>query len=335
MKPSEILHKKILIAPLNWGLGHASRCIPLIDQLLAQNNSVTIAGSGLSLKLLQKEYPQLSYKELNDYGIKYHAVFPLWLSMILQIPKIIFAIQKERNLLNKILEKEHYDLVISDNRYGLHHKNTVCILITHQLNIIAGIFEGLVNSINHILIKKFNFCWIPDNENEFKRLAGRLSQKPDKLNNIYYIGPLSRFKKEENNQIKYDVCFMLSGPEPQRSEFEKLIVKWCKKQEKKICIIRGTDIPMKTTLKNNVTAFHLAEPKLVNQLFNSSNIIVCRSGYSTIMDLHQLYKKAVFIPTPGQTEQEYLACLMEKLGKGKYLLQKDIAGKLSKMLDEV
>ena len=253
--------------------------------------------------------------------------------MGVQIPKIIKAINKENNLLDKILKKEKYDIIISDNRYGLYTEKAICIFITHQLNINAGIFENLVNKIQHSYIKRFNYCWVPDYETESQSLAGALSKKNKYFKNVLYIGPQSIFKKTEQHSPAFDLCFLLSGPEPQRSRLERNIFEWCSNTKKKICIVRGTDIPLNIKYEDNIIVYNLVEPSLINQLFYNCKMIVCRSGYSTIMDLHHIGKTAIFIPTPGQTEQEYLAKYHELKHKAKIIKQKELVEKLEELLN--
>lgn len=325
MIPSEIYHQKILIAPLNWGLGHATRCIPIIKQLLQQDNAITIAGSGNSLILLRAEFPELPFYTLNDYNIKYYCNIPMWQGMGIQIPKIIKAIKQETKQLEEILKEDSFDLIISDNRYGLHNNKVKCIFITHQLFIKGGLFSNLLNYINHSYIKKFNYCWIPDLEDERLSLSGELSHGNSNLPNVNYIGMLSNIEKADDHLKPkiYKYCFLISGPEPQRAIFEEKCIAWANKRNESICIIRGTNEKQTSVSNNNIEILDLINSEEVRHTLLVSEHIICRSGYSTIMDLNQLNLKAIFIPTPGQTEQEYLAKYLTEKGLGRSVKQKD------------
>ena len=298
--------KRILVAPLNWGLGHASRCIPIINELLQKEFEVILASDGRSLQLLQKEFPKLQTIELPPYDIQYSTENMVF-NIACQIPKILFAVWKENRLIKKIAKKEKINIIISDNRYGCKNDQTKNIFITHQVNIIIPFkpLEWITNKINHFLINQFDECWIPDFKGE-KSLAGRLS-KSDQIKNVKYLGLLSRMIKI-NTHKKYDIIAVISGPEPQRTKFEELIIKELKPVEKKCLIIQGiTNVEKHFQINDNIEVISYLNSKGLNVAIESSELVICRSGYSSIMDLMALGKKAILVPTPGQTEQEYLA----------------------------
>lgn len=298
--------ERILVAPLNWGLGHATRCIPIINGLLQNDFDVTLASDGRALQLLQKEFPKLSIVELPAYNISYpsgNMVFNIaW-----QIPKILSAIRQEKKFLNDFVKKEKIDLIISDNRYGCRTRFTKNIFISHQLNIITPFapLQWLVNKINHFLINCFDECWAPDFEGE-KSLAGNLSRNQH-LKNVRYLGPLSRMKKYEVEN-KYGIIAILSGPEPQRTIFEQLVLQQLASVDKKCLVVLGkTDESKHYFLNKNIEVVSFMDSSRLNEAILSAGLVICRAGYSSIMDLVSLNKKAILIPTPGQTEQEYLA----------------------------
>ena len=303
--------------PLDWGLGHATRCIPIIKNLLIENCSIIIATDGGQQKLLQKEFPQLSFTKLRGYKIKYSkSNRALAFSIITQIPKIIFLIYKEHQWLKKIIERKSIDLVISDNRYGLYSNKLPCIFITHQLTIKATNvwIENILQKINYSFINRFTECWIPDNMDE-TNIAGDLSH-PKKMPTIptSYIGMLSRFEKKEITEIKYKYSFILSGPEPQRTILENLILKDIDLLKEKILLVRGKPASDES-LHSNVNIEirnHLPQIEL-EKVFQESEFIICRSGYTSLMEILTLQKKSIIIPTPGQTEQEYLAERLHKI----------------------
>ena len=216
------LKKNILVSPLNWGIGHATRCIPIIKKLQEHNFNVIIASSGRSLDLLIQEFPNLDFIKINDYNIKYYSSLPMTISMLIQIPKILFNIQKENNQLKAIINDFKIDGIISDNRYGMYSNDIPSVFITHQLEIQTPIFKNLIKKINNKLISRFSECWIPDFE--INGIAGKLSRLTNPTKNYKYIGPLSRFIKKKS-EIKYDVLAIISGPEPQRSILEKTLIK--------------------------------------------------------------------------------------------------------------
>ena len=300
---------RIIVAPLDWGLGHATRCIPIIKELILLNCEVFIAAEGAIFSLLKKEFPHLIFLPVKGYRINYsgNKYFFSW-KIFLQIPKIIFTIYKEHRWLHKIILHYKIDAVISDNRFGMYQKNIPCIFITHQLAIKTGnaFTERIAKKINYFFIKKYKECWIPDFK--INCIAGTLSH-PEKIpNNIQYIGCLSRFELYDVEK-KYDLLILLSGPEPQRTIFEEKILNDLNFYSGKALLIRGlpgksrelTSENTSVEIKNHLTAIQL------NEVVLQSEIIISRCGYTTVMDLIKLRKKAILVPTPGQTEQEYLA----------------------------
>ncbi len=308
--PAKINKPTVLVAPLDWGLGHATRCIPIIHALVNEGCPVIIAASGSSKQLLQTEFPHLHYMELFGYNIQYSK--SRWLlpfSIIYQIPKIINAIKNEHRWLNKIITQYSIDVVISDNRFGLYSNQTTNVFITHQLTIKAPFswVEKILRKINYHFINRFNECWIPDTRSEFN-IAGDLSH-PAEMPDIpaFYIGILSRFKRDESISIKYKYCFLLSGPEPQRTILQKMILKDIYLLKEKSLIVRGKPNSNKSLESSDIIEIknHLPQNEL-EQALQQSEYIICRSGYTSLMEILSLQKKSIVIPTPGQTEQEYL-----------------------------
>lgn len=231
------------------------------------------------------------------------------LKLFVQLPGILFRVYAEKHWLKRTVRVNRIDAIISDNRMGLFHKKIPCVYITHQLRIKTGshITENMVQKIHYHFINKFSACWVPDNAGDIN-LAGDLSH-PEILPKVpvTYIGHLSRFEKKAA-EIKYDLCVLLSGPEPQRSIFEKIILKNLQPVTGKVCLIRGLPDDSATLHHNNPNLDiinHLASDQL-NDIILQSELIISRCGYSTVMDLMKLQKRAILVPTPGQTEQEYL-----------------------------
>jgi len=308
---------RILLAPLDWGLGHATRCIPVIKQLLKKNCTVFLAGDGKVKSLLIREFPQLPFLHLPGYKIQYTKEKLLMPFHIMgQIPKILSAIKWENEWLEKIVEEHQIDAVISDNRYGLYHDRIPSVFITHQLFIKSG-FGKLADEIlqieNYRYINRFFECWVPDAEGE-NNLSGELSH-PEKMpeTHVRYLAPLSRFEKKEESTQEKNVLIILSGPEPQRTILEEQLVQQLKDHPQQVVLIRGLPENDKTLdIGSHVTVHNHLPAAELEKMICEASFIVSRCGYSTIMDLAALQKKSILIPTPGQTEQEYLALHLMK-----------------------
>jgi uncharacterized protein (TIGR00661 family) len=295
---------------MNWGLGHATRCIPVIRALRSRGCEVILAADGHALKLLRSEFPSLQYVRLSGYDIRYWWSGNAVIQILLQLPKLFFSFYQEKKWLKRFVIDENIDVVISDNRYGLTCKTTQCIFITHQICIqLPKPLKGMEKFLYHLnkrFIGKFDECWIPDFEGD-KNLSGDLSHKFSLPGNTFFIGPLSRFSFEERNK-ECDLLMVISGPESQRTKFENLLAKQAKKLSLKILLVRG--VPGNNRYRKVTENFSMVDflnAKELNDAFLTSKMIIARSGYSTIMDLMATQSKAVLIPTPGQTEQEYLA----------------------------
>lgn len=306
--------KHILVAPINWGLGHATRCIPIIEQLLLKGFQPVIASDGESLLLLQKRFPDLKSYELPSYNISYTANGKhLKWKLLLKTPGILRTIKAEKNATREIVEKENLSGIISDNRFGVRYPHLTNVYITHQLNVLSGKTTFLTSFIHQKYIQKYDECWIPDLPGR-KNLSGFLGHPKKHKGNPKYIGIISRLNKKVKPK-KYDYMVLLSGPEPQRTLLEEILLKEFNGTDAKVIFVRGVIADTANTMHSSNIEIHnyLLGNELENAL-NESEVIISRSGYTTLMDLSKMEKKAFFIPTPGQFEQEYLASRMEKLG---------------------
>lgn len=301
--------KKILIAPLDWGLGHATRCIPIARALEKEGYEVLFCAASRSLDLLMKEFPNNQFIKLDGYNVSYPKNGWMIFSMIFQSFRILNKIRQEHKDLKQIITDFEIDGIISDNRYGMFNKKIPSIFITHQINIQSPIFSKLIRKINLWFINKYQECWIPDTEQN--NLSGNLSKLKTENNKFKFIGPLSRFEKLEATK-KIDILAIVSGPEPQRSIFENLLKKQLLESEKNCMLVLGKTESNKKENIGNLTILNHLPSKELNQAISDSEIVISRSGYSTIMDLAALNKKAIFVPTPGQTEQLYLSSLFAK-----------------------
>lgn len=302
----------VLISPLDWGLGHTTRCIPIIHELIQQGCTVIIACNSIQKILLISEFPQVSFVDLQGYDLKYGKTrWGTVLRIIFQIPKILTRINNEKRWLNIFLKQHPVDIIISDNRFGLHASKIHSIFITHQLYIKTGLgifADQFVQWLNYRRIARFTACWVPDYKGD-QSLAGKLSN-PDKLPPlpVQYLGGLSRLHPCTERNSTIDLLIVLSGPEPQRSIFEKKLLKELKGYTGKAVLVRGLpESKDEIRIGDNVTVYNYAPVNQLNKLICSTDYIISRSGYTTVMDLLKLQKKSIFVPTPGQAEQEYLA----------------------------
>ena len=313
--------KKILIAPLNWGLGHASRCIPIINALIDNNFTPILASDGDALTLLQKEFPQLKSYALPSYNIKYSKGKNQKIQLLLGSPFIIKASLEEQKQVKKIHQKEGLSGIISDNRFGVRLAEIPSVYITHQINVLSGSTTALTSTIHQQIIAKFDECWVPDTAK--LHLSGKLSSIKSDTLSIKYIGALSRFEKKIIPK-KYDIIIVLSGVEPQRSLLEKLLITQFKNYHKKVLLVRGVLNANKLPkIADNITIVNYMLSQELEKSINESEIVLARSGYSFILDLAKLGKNAFFIPTPGQYEQEYLAERMSELKIAPFANQND------------
>ena len=312
---------KTLVAPLNWGLGHATRCIPLIQELLSEGHEIIIASDGHPMELLKAVFPGFSFIELPSYPIRYNKGKSQLTAMLRSIPVILWGIIREHHQLKKIIREHQIKRVISDNRFGLWNKQIHSTYITHQLMIKMPKGLGFMTPVvwlgHRFFINRFDDCVIPDYEGK-ENLSGDLSHKYPLPRHARFIGPLSRFAQISTQSpiipdLRFDTVALVSGPEPQRTIFEQQLIKRFKNTDERVLIIQGlpadkTSRQIEQSHENLTILPHLDTNNLASILLQAKKII-CRSGYSTIMDLHALncLDKAELIPTPGQTEQEYLA----------------------------
>ena len=315
---------RILVAPLNWGLGHASRCVPLIERLLSEGHEVLLGGDGESLTLLRKHFPTLRVLPLAPLNLCYSTGGRQVWAMLRALPRIIRSAITDHKMLANYLRYEQIDEVISDNRFGLYVQQPAVsgqqsairtIYITHQLTIALPRpwrwLEPLVARWHRRIINRYDECWIPDEQQP--GLAGRLSHPAVLPANARYIGVLSRFSgKTFAPDTTYQVVAVLSGLEPQRTLFEQAIIRRYENAEESVLIVRGRMQDPPTVVKHGkiTLAPWLDDSHLAAYMLGAERVI-CRSGYSSVMDMYALgvMQKVEWHPTPGQPEQEYLAAI--------------------------
>ena len=302
------MKKRILVAPLNWGIGHATRCIPIINALIANNFEPILASDGDALHILKAEFPNLKVIELPSYNIEYSKKGAIlkW-KILAQTPKIIKAKKAEKKATKTIIDNYNISGIISDNRFGVQSNKIPSVFITHQLNVLSGNTSKISTKLHQSIMSKFDEIWVPDFENE-PNLSGKLGHiKTEHYLNLKYIGALSRLNKI-STKIEYDIMVLLSGPEPQRSLLADKLFAALEAFSGKVLFVKG-NVEDKQTIehKDQFTIYNFMTSEALEDAINKSKIIISRSGYTTIMDLAKLNKSAFFIPTPGQFEQEYLA----------------------------
>lgn len=304
--------KRILVAVLNWGLGHATRTIPIIREL-SRNHSVLIASTGRSLALLRQEFPSCETLDFPDYSVRYSRNGKcLIIYLLIQLPKILVLLFLEHLRTLKIVKKHSVEIIFSDNRYGVYSKRIPCFFMTHQLRFrlpeSLRKFEIISVWFNQLMLRNFKTVFVPDFPGD-KNLSGQLGHPEvfSKSEKIRYIGPLSSLVPKKVRQT-IDALILISGPEPQRSSLEKLILKQIEDIPGHCVVVLGKP-EMKqtvTSLRGHEIISHL-DRNTLSKYMSRADVIVSRAGYSTIMEMISFKKPALFIPTPGQTEQEYLA----------------------------
>jgi uncharacterized protein (TIGR00661 family) len=321
----------VIFGVLNWGLGHAARCIPIIKWLQQRSKKVIIASDGVALKFLQLNFPQGNFEILPSYGINYK-----YENIVLNIATSSFSILKatlqERRIIKELAKKYQATKVVSDNRLGLYTADCPSFYITHQVNILHHnkLLSFLGTRAHRMFYQQFDKILIPDFKGK-NSLGGQLSQISDAK--AFYLGPLTRINKIETEKT-IDVLVMLSGPEPQRTIIENELLNELNGLESlKIRFIRGTNnkLHVKNNIKSHIEITNISSTQETETLLNSCKLLISRSGFTTIMDTYELEIPTIWIPTPGQTEQEYLAQIHVNITNQIKLNQKEL-NKLQKII---
>ncbi len=322
-------NKAVLFACMDWGLGHATRSVPLIRQLSREGNEVILASAGRASDFLKAYFPELQVVAKPTYNIRYSSRMPLTLTMLAQSVAIFKVIEEEKKWTEEIVKKHKIEAIFSDNCYGVFHPQVHSTLITHQLMLKSPRLLRMSESFLHQQILKwvasFDQCLVPDVEGS-ENLSGDLSHLYPLPPNTHFIGAQSRFQCEtDTRQFDEDieVSAIISGPEPQRTILEEKIKSLLKKRQTLSVIIRGIPGNNDRTKVGNIIFYNHISDEDFRGLMEKSKLVVCRSGYSSIMDLFVLTKKALLIPTPGQTEQEYLGSYLASKGLFNTVAQKD------------
>ncbi len=323
----------ILVSPLDWGLGHATRMIPLIRRFVLDGHNIILSGSGRSAEILRNTFPDLRFVSLPCHSVHMGSGKHSYFQLLLQLPALVFSVFREHHLANKIVRDEAVDIVVSDNRYGLHCRNAYSVLITHQVSpVLPAIFRWLEFPLYIIirkLIQRFDQCWIPDFSHPEVNLSGKLSHRFKTPSNARYIGILSRFSQSDipceiQPSLRYEVAVVLSGPEPQVSIFEKQMFSQLIRLEKSAILLRGLrnqPIEISGPSPSYIHQVSHLEVNAFRQVLKQAGLVISRSGYSGIMDFIALGISAILVPSPGQSEQEYLADWLSEKGWFRYVTQ--------------
>lgn len=328
---------------MDWGLGHASRCVPVIRAFMEAGCRVVVAASGRGAELLKREPGiyggLLTIVPFPGFTVSYSRSF-LFLKLLLQIPSFLYHMRAEKKMLGRLVREHGIGLVISDNRYGLVHPEVPSVMITHQLNPLLPpplrILQRPVSMIIRGWVRRFDECWIPDCREE--PACKKLIRGWERLPAVFFTGWLSRFPhaaahafnedarhgavpdggspeglRRELRPFRYKVLFLLSGPEPQRTVLEGIILRKTENAGQKCLLVRGLpDGPHGTEKRGDTEIVSFLDSAKLLRAVGESELIVCRSGYSSVMDMLVTGKDALLVPTPGQTEQEYLG---KRLGR--------------------
>ncbi len=321
---------RILVAPLDWGLGHSTRCIPIIRRLLELDAVPIIGADAGPLTLLRKEFPELEHVCIPGVNIRYGAGRSQLWSMARQFPAMVRSVHAEKALFDRIRHPLRLNAVISDQRFGIRNADVPSVLITHQVFPFTPIAQGAMRAVNLRHIARFDRCWVMD-EAEAPGLAGALSHGPRMPGNTRYIGTQSRMHATGPRPEKeYRIVAVFSGPEPQRTLLEQLLLHQLPQIPGEHLMVMGLPRDSGAVCEGNVTMVpHMGALDLAMHL-RSAELIVSRSGYTTLMDLVALGRTALVIPTPGQAEQEYLGELHSQTGR--FMVQEQTALDLPRAL---
>ncbi len=323
-----IRKKKILVCPLDWGLGHATRMVPVIKSIERNGGDVILAADNRPFDFLKQHFPKNKIIRLAGFSPRYPSKGSMALTVARSFPKMVKQGITANNELKKIVAKNEIDAIISDNRYELALPTIPSIFITHQLNIRTtgwqNIGKPIINLVLSKYLKDYSEIWIPDIDGNHN-LSGNLSKSNRFKEKTSHIGLLSRFSENDisTKSNKIDLLVILSGPEPQRTILEKLLIKQAIKTNLKTIILQGKPEETKSTNVKNIKLIPHVNDNVFASLMQSASYIISRPGYSTLMDLATIGCNSIFIPTPGQTEQEYLAKTMKVKGIAYSESQKD------------
>lgn len=315
---------KVLVAPLDWGLGHATRCVPVIKEFLRVGAEVHVGVCGNIAPFYKDAFPGLKQHRIPSYRIMYpkHGYqMPAW--VLTELPRILKVVAVEHAIAESLVERENFDVVFSDNRFGFYSEHAKSIYMTHQLRIafpgVTRVLESVGLKFHQKQMANFNEVWVPDVPG-YPGLGGRLSHLNAKNETgtffkdrkLRYVGPLSRFENMvESSQKKFKFLGVVSGAEPTRTNLELRLRKVFREIPGEHALLLGKPGLNEIVKDGNITVYPHLSTEPFAELVKSSECFVSRPGYSTVMDQAALGANCLFVPTPGQTEQVYLGKLLK------------------------
>ena len=314
--------KHVLVSPLSWGLGHATRDLPIIRYLLERGHHVTIAAEDRALTLLEREAPECDFERIPDYPPPYSSGKHFVPKFVAMAPAMLWAIEMESVRVRRLFRRRQFDLILSDNRFRIRSRRVPSFVLTHQLRFMTppGLeaFERLTEFFNYVHLNPFDRIIVPDAADLEQNLSGRLSHDMRHLRDspkVYYAGPLSSVRKMDVEQ-DVDLFISISGPEPPRTQLENTILEKVREVEAdRIVVALGKpEVTETREIDGRIEVHGFLDRAKQQEMLNRARFVVCRSGYTTVMELAELGRKALFIPTPGQTEQVYLGRYYEERG---------------------
>lgn len=313
---------KILFAVQDWGLGHATRDLILIRALLDEGHSVTVLSYGYAMQLLRSELgDRCRYRTLGDIAKPFsRRAFWSQARMVLSVPRNLLTVRRERAFVHELWQRDRFDRIVSDNRFGVWLPDVPTYHLTHSLRQIAPRrfrpLETLMEAGQRALLAGCRKILIPDQE-AGGGLAGDLCHDPScRWGNgrVEYLGILSSLSRRAVPQ-DVDYFISISGPEPQRSIFERIVLAQAPQLEGRVVVALGRAGAPDSVLEGGRIAVHgYLNRSRQEEMMNRARLVVSRSGYTTLMELAELGRRALVVPTPGQTEQEYLASYHEARG---------------------
>jgi len=325
---------RILISPLDWGLGHTTRCVPLIAYMQQLGHVITFAGNEWQRAYITETFPGIDTIHIDGYEVHYpRQGWEFMLNLFRQIPRLLKTIKKEHAALMNITATRQFDAIISDNRYGLYHPTIPSVIMTHQLLAKSGmgaIFDDILRRIHYRRLQWYSQCWVIDVPGK-PNLSGTLGNPRVIPDNAKFLGLLSQITPQQGTE--QHLMILLSGPEPQRTILSEILWKQVQDHKGKVVFVEGSNNATKPqSIPTHISYYTRITKEQLEPLLVAASMVICRSGYSTVMDLVALGKKAIFIPTPGQTEQEYLGAHLHKEGvyycahQSHFNLQKALVG---------
>ncbi|MCE2772801.1 MAG: glycosyltransferase [Bacteroidetes bacterium] len=304
--------KRILYGALNWGLGHASRSVPVIRVLQEHGAEVILAAEGRARKLWELEFKNAVFSDIPEYTIRFPEHAYLSWSLFSQLPQLLRQIQHEQDHVEFAVRQMGIHYVISDNRFGFYSKQVPSVYITHQLQVKSAFGSILPSCWHRAVMNKFDAVWVPDLPGE-DNLSGELGHD-SRVKNVKYIGPQTRLKQVTANEL-IDTLTICSGPEPMRSQLEQYVVNELRNcPGKHVMVLGKSELSRERQQVGNIAIYNYAHDQLLSQLISNAKVIISRTGYSTLCDVAQFGKSFIGIPTPGQTEQEYLGRYLKTKG---------------------